>query len=63
MKLSTYMEKNNTNYREMAKKLKLDPSTVHKYASGARLPSLQTALKIEKLTKGLVPVKEFVRAS
>jgi len=59
MKLATYLKRKSLTYREIARKLGLSHTTVHKYLSGDRTPSLKTALKIEQVTKGDVAVSSW----
>lgn len=60
MKLKTWLKRNNKSLREFARELNIDHTSLHKYITGDRTPRLNTALKIEKATKGNVTCSDLV---
>lgn len=54
MTLSQYKEKSGLSYGELSKLWNIDRSQLCRYASGVTTPSMETAWRIEKLTKGQV---------
>jgi len=60
MKLATYFQIADTNFRQLALEVGVDPSTMHRYMSGSRIPSLKIAIKIEDATDGEVTVRDLL---
>lgn len=54
MTLSEYKAKSGLSYSKLAKLWSIDRSRLCRYANGTTTPSLETARRIEKLTKGQV---------
>lgn len=51
-KLATYIDSRNISQREFSRLLEVDPSIVSRLVRGQMRPSLDLAVRIEKLTKG-----------
>jgi transcriptional regulator with XRE-family HTH domain len=51
-KLATYLDSRNISQREFSRLLEVDPSIVSRLVRGQMRPSLDLAVRIEKLTKG-----------
>jgi transcriptional regulator with XRE-family HTH domain len=60
MKLASWMKLNDLSYRELAKKLKINHTTLYRYVNGQRKVPLKIAILIEKYTEGNVPMKDMV---
>jgi plasmid maintenance system antidote protein VapI len=60
MKLSEYMDLVDLNDTKLAKKLKVDRSTVTKLRLGTRRPSWDLAAQIQKLTGGAVRAADWM---
>lgn len=60
MKLKTWMKRNGITFRDMGIKVGVGHTSIYKYCSGDRTPKYNTAVKIEKITKGDVSVKELM---
>lgn len=63
MTLKEYLEKYKISQRQFALKCGLDPIVINRYLNGKRKPSLVTAVKIHKFTKGEVSVFDLAQAS
>jgi DNA-binding transcriptional regulator YdaS (Cro superfamily) len=59
MKLSTWMKKNDLSYREMAKKIKINHTTLYRYVKKERAVPLKIAMKIESYTNGEVSLRDL----
>ena len=59
--LATYLDATKTNSATFAAKLGVPQSTVWRWRTGARSPSTQWAVEIEKLTGGAVKVTSWPR--
>lgn len=60
MKLIQWLKNNGITQTEFAKKVGVDVSYITHLTKGRRVPSLTTALKIQELTEGAVPVTSWV---
>lgn len=60
--LQKFKEANELTDEQLGAKLDLAREVVQKLRSGTRGPSLATALKIERRTKGEIPVEAWARA-
>ena len=59
MKLNTWLKENKKDYKFLAEKLEVHPSTACRYINGERRITLSVALKIEKITKGKVKCQDL----
>lgn len=59
MTLKEYLRKNNIPIEVIAVKCEISVSTLRHYFSGIRRPSIWTARRIEKFTRGEVTVEEL----
>lgn len=58
--LASYLSARGISRREFARSLGVDPSTTSRLARGEMVPSLELAVKIEKLTRGRVKAAYWV---
>ena len=61
MTLREYMEQQHLSFRKLASIMEMDAAQLARYASGKHLPSLLTARKFHKITKGKVTYKDWVK--
>lgn len=61
-KLSAYLDSNNIRQEAFATRAGTTQATISKLASGAQLPSLDLAIRIERLTAGAVPASSWISA-
>jgi len=60
-KFKTYLTDQKIKHHEFAELIGTTQATVTRYVNGDRRPSVSTALKIEKVTKGKVKVSDWYR--
>lgn len=60
-KLEHYLKAREIKHHEFAALIGTTQATVTRYVNGDRRPSVSTALKIEKVTKGKVKVSDWYR--
>lgn len=60
MKLFDFMAKMKLSYRKAGAFFDVDHVLIYKYVQGQRNPSLRTALKISKKSKGFIKVEELL---
>lgn len=60
MKLKKWLEMNGKDYKDLAKALNVDKSTICRYLNGSRRIPLEKAVKIEKLTRGEIKCRDLV---
>ncbi len=60
MHIEEYRERNNLSVAQFAKLINMTPSRVYKLQRMQK-PSLVNAMKIEKITKGQITVKELMQ--
>lgn len=56
LKLQTYLKDSGLTQAEFAAKVGVKQGTISRLVNGSRAPSLVTAMKIAKVTRGKVPV-------
>lgn len=61
-KLATYLDARNISQREFSRLLEVDPSIVSRLVRGQMRPSLDLAVRIEKLTKGHIRPSYWIAA-
>mgnify|MGYP000330001373 CR=1 FL=1 len=61
--LATYLNSRGISQREFARLLGVDPSIVSRLVHGLMRPSLELAVKIERLTSGRIKAASWVPAS
>lgn len=61
MKLEKYRVKEKLTYRQLAGKLRMDHTNVFKYCKGQRTPTIENALKIQKLTDNKVTINDWTK--
>lgn len=59
MKLAAYLDKRGITAQAFATKMKISVSSVNKYRTQIRAPNRKMALRIARVTKGLVTVKDW----
>lgn len=59
-KFATWMESNDKKQRGVAEKLNISTSTLHEILRKGLMPSLRLAYKIEKYTKGVVTLYDWI---
>ena len=59
MKLKDWMEKHNVTNEALGKKVNLHRTTISKFKTGSRIPTILDAAKIEEATKGEVSIESF----
>jgi transcriptional regulator with XRE-family HTH domain len=59
MKLKEWMDKNHISNQDLANKTGHHRTTISKYRTGARTPSIADAIKISEATMGSVTVESF----
>lgn len=59
MKLSEYIDQNQTSIREISKKLDVSYEAVRRYAHEGRVPDSLRMKKLMKITKGQVTANDF----
>jgi transcriptional regulator with XRE-family HTH domain len=60
-KLGVWVDERGWTRRQLAEKLGIELSSAARLCSGARRPSLETAIQIEDLTDGAVPVRYWLQ--
>lgn len=63
MTLREYIETGESDIDTLARSVGVSRHAIHKWIYGQRSPHLATALKIEKVTRGKVTLRELVKAS
>lgn len=58
-KLVAYLEENNLSLSAFARLIVGSPSAVFSWTKGISIPHPKTALKIEKVTKGKIPISSW----
>ena len=61
MTLSEYMEKNSTTDQKMSDEVGVSRSAITQYRNGVRMPKLEIALEIYRVTKGKVSPTDFLK--
>ena len=62
-KLGVWVDEHGWSRQQLADELGIAFGTATRLCSGARRPSLETAIQIEDLTKGAVPVRYWLQIS
>lgn len=62
MTLKEYLEKNGLSVSDLARALELPHATVLSYVNRTHEPSLKNALKIQRITLGVVHSEDLVKA-
>ena len=60
--LAQYLAESRITQRKFAEMIGIDKSVVSRIAAGATLPSLETAIAIERASGGAVPANAWLRA-
>lgn len=60
MDLFEFMQRTKLSYRKAGEYFDVDHTLLYKYVEGTRNPSLATAVKISKKSKGLIKVEELL---
>ena len=60
MTISEFIKKQGISKEVFAKFVELSPASVYKYCTGERVPSLKTAARIEKMTRGQVTMSDML---
>ena len=60
MALRQYLKQQGISYKVFAYKMGVEPTTVYRWLSGHRTPSLHTAIAIEDATNGQVTCRDWI---
>lgn len=63
MKLATYLKRNRLTAKQFSKLAGVSPPSIHNYLHGKKIPSLPTAIRIVRASRGKVRLRDLVDAS
>ena len=58
-KLIAYMQANNLDKMKLGKRLGVSPSTVYTWITGANVPRIGVAIRLDRITRGQVSVYDW----